>query len=213
MELQATPDVSDEQLVAAALRRDASAFERLLRRYNQRLFRVARAQLGSDEEAEEVTQQAWVQVYAALAQWTGRGSFSGWAASIVINACRQWRREMANEVSSDALDAMEDLSEPPDETTHRVQVRAVLERHVEALPPSLRTVFVMRDVEEMSGLEVAEALQIGEPLVRVRLHRARRAIEASLQAEFQGEGRALYSFLGSRCDRLTHAVLNAVGLL
>ena len=120
---------------------------------------------------------------------------------------------MANEVSSDALDAMEDLSEPPDETTHRVQVRAVLERHVEALPPSLRTVFVMRDVEEMSGLEVAEALQIGEPLVRVRLHRARRAIEASLQAEFQGEGRALYSFLGSRCDRLTHAVLNAVGLL
>jgi hypothetical protein len=65
----------------------------------------------------------------------------------------------------------------------------------------------------MSGLEVAEALQIGEPLVRVRLHRARRAIEASLQAEFQGEGRALYSFLGSRCDRLTHAVLNAVGLL
>lgn len=202
---------SDEGLVAAVLRREPGAFERLLRRYNQRLFRVARAQLGSDDEAEEVTQQAWVQLYAALGQWRGQGPFSRWAVSIVLNACRYRRRHVSDELTDETVEALADAAVGPDEATHRQQVRSVLERHVDALPPGLRTVYVMRDVEELAGPDVAEALQISEELVRVRLHRARRALQASLEAEFQGEGRALYAFLGSRCDRLTRAVLAAVG--
>lgn len=214
METQANPEpVTDEALVAATRQGDGRAFERLLRRYNQRLFRIARAQLGNDADAEEVTQQAWVQVYGALHQWCGRGSFSGWASAIVVNACRQRSRHMSEEASSDTLELAEAPTAGPDEAAHRAQVRAVLERNVDALPPDLRTVFVMRDVEELSGLEVAEALHIAEPLVRVRLHRARRLLQASLRAELQGEGRGLYAFLGSRCDRLTRAVLGAVGHL
>lgn len=209
----ALPDLSDEALVAATRRGEADAFERLLRRYNQRLYRVARAHLGTDDEAEEVTQQAWVQLYGALAQWTGRGAFSSWAAAIVVNACRQRRRHMSDEVATDTLDAMEALAPGPEEELYRTQVRAVLARNVDALPPTLRAVFVMRDVEGMTGPEVAEALDIGEPLVRVRLHRARRLLQASIQSDVQGEGDTLYAFLGSRCDRLTDAVLRQVGLV
>lgn len=212
MDAELNPDGSDEALVVATRRGERAAFERLLRRYNQRLFRIARAQLGTDDEAEEVTQQAWVQLYTALDQWAGRGTFSSWASSIVINACRQRRRHMSDSTSPELLDELEGGADPEAEV-QRAQVRAVLERNVDALPPSLRAVFVMRDVEELSGLEVADALQIGEPLVRVRLHRARRLLQASIQSEFQGEGRGLYSFLGARCDRLTHAVMRAIALL
>lgn len=209
--LAPTPDLSDDSLVHATLRREPGAFEKLLRRYNQRLFRIARAHLGDDQEAEDVVQQGWVQIFASLGQWSGRGPFSGWAASIVINACRQRRRHVNDELPSDELEAMEDHSATPEDETHRLQIRAVLERHVDLLPPRLRAVYVMRDVEELSGADVAASLEITEALVRVRLHRARAALEASLQAEFQGEGRALYSFLGARCDRLTRAVLQTVG--
>ena len=113
-------------------------------------------------------------------------------------------------ISSDELDALETPTPGPDEITHRAQVRQVIERTVDALPALLRTVYVMRDVEQMNGLEVAGVLKISESLVRVRLHRARRLLEASLEAEFEGETRALYSFLGSRCERLTSSVLGAV---
>lgn len=206
----AAPDVSDEQLVAATRQHVAGAFEKLLRRYNQRLFRIARAHVRDDVEAEDVVQQAWVQVYGALEQWTGRGSFSGWVSSIVINACRQRRRHVEDELPTEDFEAVAAQGAGPEDDAQRVQVRAVLERHVDALPETLRAVFVLRDVEELSGAEVAALLQITEPLVRVRLHRARAALEASIQAEFEGEGRGLYPFMGSRCDRLTAAVLRTV---
>lgn len=206
------PDLSDEQLVSAARRREAGAFEKLLRRYNQRIFRIARAHVANDEQAEEIVQHAWVQVYATLDQWSGRGPFSAWAAAIVINACHRGRRHVSEALPADELHELEAGDSSPAEATHRLQVREVLERHVDALSATLRAVFVMREVEEMTGAEVAQALGISEEAVRVRLHRARRLIQDSLQEEFEGEGRALYRFLGSRCDRLTGAVLRRVGL-
>lgn len=184
-----------------------SALERLIRRHNQKLYRIARAQLGSDHEAEDVTQFAWVQMLSLFHQWDGRGSFAAWAATIVVNACRQ-RHRVAGRVAEVPAEVEATLP-TPDEETMRRQVREVLEREVDALPPLLRVVFVMRDVEELSGDEVAAALGVTEPVVRVRLHRARQALRQSLDARFSGVARALYPFLGDRCDRMTAWVLAA----
>ena len=98
----------------------------------------------------------------------------------------------------------------PDEETHRHQLREVLTRNVDALPPKLRSVLVLCDVEGLTGPEVSEALGVTEEAVRVRLHRARRSLQVTLEAQLAGEGKELFSFMGERCDRLTSAVMRAL---
>lgn len=206
------PSDDDATLVARILRGEHTLLERLVRRYNQRLYRAARAHLGDDAAAEDVTQQAWMSIYQALGQWTGRGSFSAWALTIVTNACLKVRARMTDSLTDDAAE-LEELSSSqpgPDEETHRHQLREVLARNVDALPVKLRTVLVLCDVEGMSGPEVSQALGVTEEAVRVRLHRARRSLQAALQTQLVGEEKELFSFMGARCDRMTAAVLQAL---
>jgi RNA polymerase sigma-70 factor (ECF subfamily) len=194
----------DEALVARALDGDTRAFETLVRRYNQRVFRTARAVLGSEADAEDAAQQAWIAIHGHLAQWTGRGKFSSWALRIVVRICLRGRSLM---VPQDELDEdMPSRQASPEDEVHRMEVRRVLERAVDGLSPALRTVLVLADVEGLSGPEIGEALGASEEAVRVRLHRARRALRAS----FDGETRALYPFLGARCDAITARVMAAI---
>jgi RNA polymerase sigma-70 factor (ECF subfamily) len=100
----------------------------------------------------------------------------------------------------------------PEEEVHRHQLREVLTRNVDALPPKLRTVLVLCDVEGLSGPEVSQALGVTEEAVRVRLHRARRSLQTALQAQLAGEGKELFAFMGARCDAMTAWVLSALQL-
>jgi RNA polymerase sigma-70 factor (ECF subfamily) len=205
------PVVSDEQqLVDEAKTGARASLEKLIRRYNQLLFRIARAQLKDDAEAEESTQQAWVQSVSAFHQWNGRGTFAAWAATVVVNACSRRHRAARDEEGLDEAAELEGGLPAPDEEVQRAEVGRVLERTVDELSTPLRLVFVMRDVQGMKGAEVAEALGITEEAVRVRLHRARQALRLSEDAQFQGEARELFPFLGVRCDRITHVVLEAI---
>ncbi len=206
------PPDDDAVLVSRILAGEHTLFERLVRRYNQRLYRAARAHLGEDAAAEDVTQQSWMSIYRALAQWTGRGSFSGWALTIVINTCTKQRGRMNDFSDESELDEMTSSLPGPDEETHRHQLREVLTRNVDALPPKLRSVLVLRDVEGLTGPEVSEALGVSEETVRVRLHRARRTLQTTLEAQLADEGKELFNFMGDRCDRLTASVLSALQL-
>jgi RNA polymerase sigma-70 factor (ECF subfamily) len=173
-----------------------------VRRYNQRVFRTARAVLGSDADAEDAAQQAWLAIYVHLAQWSGRGKFVSWALRIVVRNCLRGRTWMSRQDELDDEDTAS-LEATPEDEAHRLEMRRVLERAVDALAPSLRTVLVLADVEGLSGPEIAEAVGASEEAVRVRLHRARR----SLRATFDGEARSLYPFLGARCDAITARVM------
>lgn len=202
----------DASLVVRILQGEPRLFEKLVRKYNQRLFRTARAQLGDDAAAEDVTQQAWLSIFRSLPQWSGRGSFSGWAMTIVINACTRMRGPMKETADESESEDVASVMPGPDEETHRVQLREVLRRNVDALPPKLRTVLVLRDVEGLSGPEVADTLAVTEEVVRVRLHRARRSLQSALETQFVDEGRELFAFMGSRCDAMTSSVMGALHL-
>lgn len=208
-EVSAVDAESEAELVARALAGDARAFERLVRRHNQRVFRTARAVLGSDADAEDAAQQAWLSIYVHLAQWSGGGSFVSWALQIVVRAALRKRSPMSREDELDDERIESPLSSPEDEV-QRSEVRRVLERAVDALPTSLRTVLVLADVEGMSGPEIGAALGTSEEAVRVRLHRARRALRTSFDGAFESERRGLYPFLGARCDTITQAVMAAI---
>ncbi len=206
------PPEEDAALVSSIVGGQGLLFERLVRRYNQRLFRAARAQLGDDAAAEDATQQAWLSIFRNLPQWSGRGSFSGWALTIVIHECLRRRAPMKESLDDHDVDETRSSLPGPDEETHRRQLREVLGRNVDALPLKLRTVLVLCDVEGLSGPEASEALGVTEEVVRVRLHRARRSLQTSLQAQLADEGKELFSFMGSRCDAMTAAVLQALQL-
>lgn len=199
----------DAELVRKVLSGEVSAFEALMRRHNQRMFRAARAVLREDADAQDATQQAWLAVYAHLAQWDGRAAFASWAVRIAVHEAARRLRSRAREPM---LRSADDIAEPsplagPEDSLQRAQIRNLLERAIDMLPEHMRVVFVLRDLSDLSGAEAAAALGLSEEAVRVRLHRARRLLRGMLEETLDANMTEVFPFLGARCDAITHAVL------
>lgn len=177
----------DASLVARIARRDQRAFEALMRSYNGKLFRVARAILRDDTEAEDALQDAYLDAFRHISEFRGGARLSTWLTRIVVNhALMRLRKQKRDRVvvpiggdqgaaSHVELDQVDEKAETPAESALRSELRQLLERRIDDLPLSFRTVFVMRDVEEMTVEETAEALGIPSSTVRTRLFRARGA--------------------------------------
>jgi RNA polymerase sigma-70 factor (ECF subfamily) len=206
----------DTEVIASVLRGDVARFEILMRRHNQRVFRTARAILRDDAEAEDAAQQAWLSAYQHLAQWDGRARFSTWLTRIVVHTAIR-RRNSAGAgaalrlVTSDGKETETvSLRPSPEDEAARVQARALLERAIDALPESSRVVVVLRDLEELSSAETADALGLTEEAVRVRLHRARRVLREMIEDTLAANAGDLFPFLGARCDRIVAFVLHQI---
>jgi RNA polymerase sigma-70 factor (ECF subfamily) len=207
------------KLVAAG---DRAAFEQLMRRYNRRLYRLARATLRDDAEAEDALQDAYVAAFRAMSRFRGEASLTTWLSRLVLNECytrqrRGARRDnIAPMVSTSAIadferDAMEtDGTTSPDRALMRTELRALLERKLDALPEAFRVVFVLRCVEELSVEETAQCLGIPEATIRSRHFRARSMLRESLAQEIDLAERDVFSFGGQHCDRIVSTVLARV---
>jgi RNA polymerase sigma-70 factor, ECF subfamily len=180
--------LSDEEVVRKVRAGDAPLFEVLMRRYNQRLYRVARTILRDDTEAEDVMQHAYVEGYLHLGQFAGRAAFSTWLTQIAVyEALARVRRRDRERPADPLADADEDTmstvksSRPdPEQQALQGEARVLLESAIEALPTAYRSVFVLRDVEGMSTAETAECLDLSEEAVKTRLHRARALLRDEL---------------------------------
>ena len=210
----------DATLVRCVIAGDAAAFEPVMRRYNRRLYRLARATIGNDADAEDALQEAYVKAYHALAQFRGDASLSTWLSRIVHNEClmrmrRDARRDNVIPMVGD-VDAFEDeisdtAIERPEDAAMRSQMRALLERHIDDLPDALRTVFVLRALEDMSVQEVAQGLGLSEVAVRSRHFRARSLLREALAREIDATEAEAFAFAGARCDRIVAGVLGRIG--
>ena len=212
-------DIDDAELARRVCARDAGAFELLMRRHNRRLYRVARAMLRDGAEAEDALQDAYLAAYQAIDGFRGQASQATWLSRVVVNQClarmrRQARRDNiipmvamadADEQEAHAMPAQE--TESPDGALLRAELRAVLERKLDALPETFRTVFVLRCVEELSVEETAEVLAVPEATVRTRLFRARGMLRESLAQEIDLAERDVFTFGGEHCDRVVAAVM------
>ena len=198
----------------AAARTD---FERLMRQHNQRLFRVARAILRDDADAEDALQDAYVQAYRKLDGFRGDAELSTWLTRIVINQALMRVRSRGRDrdvvsftqggTLARELEVADTQAESPSDAALRGEVRKVLERRIDALPEAFRTVFVMREVEEMTARETADALGIPEATVRTRLFRARALLRAALDRDMDSARAGVFGFDGARCDRIVANVL------
>lgn len=193
---------TDPAIIERVLRGSRAEFEVLVRRHNQRLFRAARAIVKSDIEAEDVLQQTWLEIYRHLAQFRGDAQFTTWATRIAVNAALAHARKQP--VIAEVVDAP-DLA-TPDDAVGNAQLGKILERCLAELPQGSREVMVLRDVLELDTAETAAALGLSQEAVRVRLHRARAAVAASLVDRMDG----VYKFDGARCDRITAAVMTSL---
>lgn len=206
--------LSDEEVVARVLEGDLSLFEILMRRYNQRLFRVARGILADDAEAEDVMQDAYVRAFRELASFRGEARFSTWLTRIACHEAlaraRKRRRlvpisPVGSSGGGEPPDPPSGASGPEREMANR-ELHTVLREAVEVLPDPLREVFCLREVEGLSTEETAGALGLSAENVRVRLHRAKRSLRQTLDQRIGHEVRRLYLFDGARCDRVVEGV-------
>jgi RNA polymerase sigma-70 factor (ECF subfamily) len=211
---------SDEELARRVAAGETALFEILMRRYNQRLFRVARAILRDEAEAEDVMQQAYVNAYAHLGQFAGRARFSTWLTRIAVNEALARLRRRGR---FDQVDATPDWEEravhriavpraDPEQQALRGEMRAVLEASFEAIPQIYRTVFVLREVEGLSTAEAAACLSLGEDAVKTRLFRARALLRRELLERAGVVSAELFPFHLSRCDLVVAAVLARLDL-
>jgi RNA polymerase sigma-70 factor, ECF subfamily len=212
------PRSSDEEIVERVRSGEAELFEVLMRRYNQRLYRVARTVLRDDGEAEDVVQEAWVRAFTHLDQFAGRAKFATWLTRIALyeawgRARRRRRFESIDAVPSER----EPMREPsggrdPERETFDHEIGNVLEAAIDALPPTYRAVFVLREMEALSTAESAACLDLKEETVKTRLHRARALLRRDLLARAEAASAEALTFAGARCDRMVASVFARIGV-
>jgi RNA polymerase sigma-70 factor (ECF subfamily) len=205
---------SDEDLVSGIRGGDMALFEVLMRRYNQRLFRVARGIVREHAEAEDVVQQAYLNAYVHLHQYDQRGSFAGWLTRIAVHEAFARHRRRAAAASESMGDdgpwtRLASTSPDPEQAAQSSELRRDLQAMVDALDETYRPVFVLREVEGLSTAETADALGLSEDVVKTRLHRARAMLKTALTREGQRPGELMRFGLG-QCDRVVAAVLARV---
>ena len=201
--------LTDEELVGRIVAGDHALFEILMRRYNQRIYRAVRAVLGSEEEVEDVMQQAYLNAYRNLRQFAGKSQFSTWLTRIAVNEAilRRGKRQPFGGEDETVMEHAQSKEPSPEQQTFVAELREVMQRQVAALPDNFRTVLVLRDVEELSTAETAECLGISEDLVKTRLHRARTLLRDNLYRRAGVGLDSLFAFGNSRCDAVVAAVM------
>ena len=218
---EALSPLSDDEVVDRVLQGETGLFEVLMRRYNQRVYRAARAILRNDLEAEDVMQDAYVRAYANLSQFARRASFATWLTRIAIHEALARARRSGRHESLDAEPEPPVLSQAVPIVAHRDperrmfdhEMKSFLEAAIGGLPSAYRTVFVLRDVEGMSTADTAEALGVSEDVVKTRLHRARGLLRDALYERAGASTPAAFQFEAPRCDRVVAAVMRRIAAM
>jgi len=211
--------VSDLQVVDRVRAGETGLYELLMRRHNQRVYRIIRSVVTNDLEAEDILQESWVRAYEHLNQFAGHASFSTWVARIAFHEalarCRTSQRWKPLE--DQAGDLMPEVrrhqttSATPETQAMLGQLGQILQAAVDALPETYRSVFVLREIEQLNTIDTAECLGLSEEAVKTRLHRSRALLRRELEGRIGSTISEAYSFLGARCDRAVSRVLERIG--
>lgn len=211
--------LEDGALVALVQAGDREAFRQVMRRCNQRVYRVVRGVVDDDAEAEDVVQEAYVHAYANIGGFRGEASLATWLARIALNEAygRLRRRRQTMDIQQFDAEANESArvlafpnrfgGEDPAAAAAREQLRRLLEHAVDDLPEAFRIVFVLREIEGCTVEETAQTLGLRGETVKTRLHRARRLLRNALHDNVASALGDAFPFLGARCERMTEAVL------
>jgi RNA polymerase sigma-70 factor (ECF subfamily) len=201
-----TSGFDEAALVAQAQRGGVDAFTELVNRYESNIFRLARHITQNPEDAEDVLQETFLKAYEHLEDFQGNSKFYTWLVRIAVNQSLMKLRKRKSDASvslDDPFDTGEEtltreiaVWDPNPELTYsREEIRAILEKAVESLPPTFRAVFALRDIEELSTEETAAVLNLSIPAVKSRLLRARLRLREKLTRYFKRKGEDLFGYM------------------
>lgn len=221
VQLAKADSLGDEELVQRARARDEAAVRALTRRYNRRLFRVARSILRDDAEAEDVVQEVYVRAFTGLDMFRGDAGFGTWITRIAMNEALgrlrrrrptvDWETYGENRTQAQIIDfPISAASNDPEKTMAQGEIRVVLEHAIDALPDAFRAVFVARIVEGMTVEETADLFGLKPETVKTKLHRARLLLRDTLDKQLGPALTDTFPFDGSRCERMTDKLVRRV---
>lgn len=207
--------LKDEEVIAMVLSGDVNKYEYLMRKYNQRLFRVCMAILHNEDDAEDALQEGYINAYEQLKKFRRESAFATWLTRIVINQALKKNKEklrFIHESESDSnkiIQKMKDMNTPA-RALIRKELKDNLEMCIRALPESYRMVYIMREVEKMSVAETSACLNISEVNVKVRLNRAKEKLREKF-SEIYSEVE-VFEFHLTRCNRIVENVMNRIAV-
>lgn len=213
---------NDADLIRGTLARDGRAFRAIMKKYNQRLYRIARGILRNDSEAEDAVQESYLKAFAHLEGFRGDSSLSTWLSRIVMNEALgrlRSRRETVDIATVETYGTEAEIIQfpntvrsDPERTMAQRELLQLVEQATDKLPDVYRTVFVARVIEGLSIEETADILGIRQETVKTRLHRARRLVREHLDTQIGPVMLDAFPFAGKRCERVTHNVMKRLGL-
>lgn len=200
------PAFDESALVLRAKNGDDEAFAELLNRYERKILRLAKNITNNDEDAEDVLQESFLKAYSHLADFKGDSRFYTWIVRIAVNESlmKLRKRKSDKTVSLDEqVDTGEELvtrevavwDDTPEIRYSQDEMKKILDESVESLSPIFRSVFVLRDIEELSTEETAEVLGISIPAVKSRLLRARLQLREKLTRFFRRKGDNVFAYM------------------
>lgn len=205
--------ISDEEVISRVLNGEKELYAILVRRYNQRLYRVGMSILNDDAEVEDVMQVAYINAYENLGKFGFRSSFPTWLTRILVNeSLLRIRKRKKVIIMSDEnmknLTAHNGESRTPVSALLNSELKSILNNAIRKLPEIYRTVFVMREIEDMSVAETQQCLNISEVNVKVRLNRAKVILRDILSKYYKKED--VLHFHLNRCDRMVNLIMHHV---
>jgi RNA polymerase sigma-70 factor (ECF subfamily) len=201
--------ISDKELIGRILRGEKRLFELLIRKYNQRLYRIGMSILGDEAEAEDAMQTAYINAYEHLSGFEQRSSFGTWLTRIMLNQCYEQKRKRKRIlINFEQPDNFVNMNTAVNELANK-ELSNALQQAIGKLPEKYRLVFVLREIEDLSVRETSAALNIEESNVKVRLNRAKTMLRENLNSYMKDY---VYSFHLTKCDRIVSHVLNRLGI-
>lgn len=204
---------TDEEAIRRVLAGETAYFEVLMRRHNELLYRVLRSRFRDETAVEDAMQRAYLACFRGLSSFEGRSKFSTWLIRIALREASRERPALRIVAPSSHAPEVMTTSHPTHPEAHfaRAELAQAIQQAADRLPDTLRVVFILRDVQQLTTQETAEALEIDQGAVRVRLHRARLQLRELLSVQLDDAVGATFPFHDPRCHRVVAAVFAELG--
>jgi RNA polymerase sigma-70 factor (ECF subfamily) len=206
--------MNEEEIIEKIKNGNKDLYGIIIQKYNQRLYRIARSIVKDENELEDILQDTYLKAYMNLSQFRKESQFSTWLIRILINNANATvlKSKRFDSTSKEELNKATGSHESPDFNMTNKELKAILENAIDKLSETLRSVYIMREVENLSIQETAQCLDITEQNVKTRLHRAKEILKEELYKQSKGDVE-LFRFGNQRCEKVTIAVMLQIGKL
>jgi RNA polymerase sigma factor (sigma-70 family) len=204
---------SDNDIIAKVITGETGLFEILIRRYNPYLYKTGRSYNYSHEDTQDLMQESFISAYLNLAKFENRSSFKTWIIKIMLNHCwqKQQKQSYKNETRQEISENSASMFVSPTDTQSAImnkELNNVIENALREVPESYRTVFTLREINGMNVAETADAMNISETNVKVRLNRAKAMLRTQIEKSYSSED--IFEFNLIYCDAIVNRVMERI---